>query len=479
MFYKINSGEKPQQTPTRSTFEKLTISLLIVLTILVLPSTSLQYDCSRTEYNRCVQIADPLVREAHLIFPDNLDDIDLVCRTWNKFVDCLKRYTDRCFSDQQRLQFNKAVENPIESVHQMCMQPPYQKEYLKYAPCIKSTITEKSHCGPQYSLLVEQVNQGEVISKTTLCCSHDRFKQCVLRETRRLCDRGVTNGQASVFANQIIDKALSFLQDQCSNYIPNSADCSYPSYHTPDSISYNDPISISTSPSEVYPWSTIHDVAPKEIQPSRVSPPKVSTISWLPSSSISSDSSTHFQDSSSTQFLGSRTRPASYGRSSSWAETPVNTQPGINSIYTHLETASTQSSRPDWATISSWNVVNQQNPGVRNPTGMEGNQRESGTNTNFNPGSLDNPYNKPLDGNKQNNPNPFKPMVTTQRPLIVTSSSTETWYPAAGNQIDNEVEEPNQQGWRKPKNSGVRGLKSVSLHSVTICALTLFYYVTV
>lgn len=35
-------------------------------------------------------------------------------------------------------------------------------------------------------------------------------------------------------------------------------------------------------------------------------------------------------------------------------------------------------------------------------------------------------------------------------------SSTETWYPAAGNQINNEVDEPNQLGWKKSRNNGVK-----------------------
>lgn len=107
--------------------EMRSYTALAVLATLLVTTTCFQYDCSKMEYDRCVRIADPLVKEAHLIFPDNLDDIDLVCRTWNKFVDCLKRYTDNCFTEQQRRQFNKAVENPIESVHQMCMIPHYQK----------------------------------------------------------------------------------------------------------------------------------------------------------------------------------------------------------------------------------------------------------------------------------------------------------------------------------------------------------------
>lgn len=103
--------------------------LRILLAYLFALSSTLAYiqDCSKAEYDRCVRIADPLVREAHLVFPDNMDDIDLVCRMWNKFVDCIKRYTDKCFTDQQRRQFNRAVENPIQSVHEMCLQPHYQK----------------------------------------------------------------------------------------------------------------------------------------------------------------------------------------------------------------------------------------------------------------------------------------------------------------------------------------------------------------
>lgn len=83
-------------------------------------------DCTRDEYDRCVRIADPLIKEAHLVFPDNMRDIEMVCQNWNRFVDCIRKYTDKCFNDNQRREFNKAVENPIESVHQMCSQPHYQ-----------------------------------------------------------------------------------------------------------------------------------------------------------------------------------------------------------------------------------------------------------------------------------------------------------------------------------------------------------------
>jgi len=42
------------------------------------------------------------------------------------FVDCTKRYTEHCFEESKRKVFNKAVENSIELVHQMCTSPQYQ-----------------------------------------------------------------------------------------------------------------------------------------------------------------------------------------------------------------------------------------------------------------------------------------------------------------------------------------------------------------
>lgn len=53
--------------------------------------------------------------------------------------------------------------------------------------------------------------------------SHHRFRECVLDQTARQCDRprpgAPTSGSASRFARQILDKALSFLRDQCSNFM--------------------------------------------------------------------------------------------------------------------------------------------------------------------------------------------------------------------------------------------------------------------
>ncbi|CAH1968696.1 unnamed protein product [Acanthoscelides obtectus] len=420
----------------------------LALLLLIIPRTlslGRLTDCSKTEYEKCIRMADPLVREAHLVFPDNINDIDQVCTTWNQFVDCLKVYTDECFTAQQKKQFNRAVESPIASVHQMCTQPSYQKEYLLYAPCIKSTIVERTHCGPEYNLLVEQVDQGDIISKSTLCCSHDRFKQCVERETRRLCDRGISGGPANRFATQIIDKALRFLQDQCLNYIPNSGDCQ--PHPTDYALSFSRSTD-SVSSSDIYPWSTSR-LEPKEmVPPFRATPPRLSTPYWGSTSTTQEDPPAdqlrfeHFSNEQvrsgpeeSTPLLGSRSRPASYGRANSWDDNPStlgNTQP--------LTTPSSTPTKSDWAGGSTW-------AGIRDFVRTTGAVSVS-------------------------TPRP------SDRPSWVIPSSegpSTTWYPAAGIQSINEVDEPNQLGLQKPRHNFAQTLQtSVPFISVLV-SLVLMY----
>lgn len=54
--------------------------------------------------------------------------------------------------------------------------------------------------------------------------------------------------------------------------------------------------------------------------------------------------------------LGSRTRPASYGRSNSWSDSipTVQNTPGPNSVQILSEIPSTPPSKSDWATVTAW-----------------------------------------------------------------------------------------------------------------------------
>lgn len=88
--------------------------------------------------------------------------IGSLCRTWSQFVDCVKRYTDLCFTETKRKEFHKAVENPVDLVHQMCTSADYQTgtyvllqvctyvyvrttQYLVSSQALVSTSTYNTH----------------------------------------------------------------------------------------------------------------------------------------------------------------------------------------------------------------------------------------------------------------------------------------------------------------------------------------------
>lgn len=53
-------------------------------------------------------------------------------------------------------------------------------------------------------------------------------------------------------------------------------------------------------------------------------------------------------------------------------------------------------------------------------------------------------------------------------------TTSETWYPAAGNQLNNEVDEPNQLGLTKPRNGNVRNISVLFLVVFEIIAIYLY-----
>ncbi|XP_063232163.1 mucin-5AC-like [Bacillus rossius redtenbacheri] len=182
-----------------------------------------QTECSRLEYGRCIHMADPLLRDPDYVFPDNVRDIGRVCSLWGQFVSCVQSYTLKCFSESRQVAFDKGVQDTKESMRQMCQVSQYQTEYLRHASCMKSMLTRDEHCGKHYQHLVRQV-YGEV-TRSALCCSHHIFRECMISEVRSGCDGGADGGQASRFTRHTLDKALSFLREQCYSYVPSGGEC--------------------------------------------------------------------------------------------------------------------------------------------------------------------------------------------------------------------------------------------------------------
>lgn len=161
----------------------------------------------------------------------------------------------------------------------------------------------------------------------------------------------------NIFARSSNAQALAIFQQNGNIYIvffifhrPSSGDCPvYPTDMLPFADRSDIDHQISTAASDSSPWSTIQQEVNKQKDLSAVNelPPKEPPYPWgsSPPSRVSP------ADDISTQMLGSRSRPASYGRSSSWMESNQNV--AGNTVQMYPELSSTAPSKASWPT-SAW-----------------------------------------------------------------------------------------------------------------------------
>lgn len=170
-------------------------------------------------------------------------------------------------------------------------------------------------------------------------------------------------------------------------------------------------------------------------------PPKAQSYPWSSASPSALTPTSGFP----TQMLGSRTRPASYGRSSSWTDS--NQGVDGNTVQMYPEISSTRASKPSWPT-SSWEI--------RGTPSSSRYQFETkhGIVVRFN-NLIYNLSFLAID-------TPRNPESTYSPYWTKSEATSETWYPVLGNQLNNEVDEPNQLGLTKPRNSSFRISSTVS-----------------
>ncbi|XP_026479775.1 uncharacterized protein LOC113386193 [Ctenocephalides felis] len=295
--------------------------------------------------------------------------------TWDDFVGCLQNYVSRCFSSDERSQFNKAVQQPVQSIHRMCSDPAYQEEYLTHAPCIKQAVTDARHCGGAYRQLAEMVVTGDDYltggdpsgnngGRAGLCCAYESFSRCVVSVSRMRCDlddRARTGEHsASKLARQVLDKALGFLGEQCHNYIPNSGDCAMANVLRTTSMEDSDgsqtiaiPASYNSPQSRTTAWETERapSAAPSWGPPVQASIPP----SWM-NNNPNNPNPNEPENNEGGLYSHRSSRPLNYGRGMTWTpSTNVESAnpKSVDNFNGNSVVMQTSSEIPYWATANS------------------------------------------------------------------------------------------------------------------------------
>jgi len=195
--------------------------LITTLCLLLASGNGRTQDVSACEpefLEKCIKMGKEFFDHPENIFPSNSTDIDRVCsdvfpKMWSDFVGCTKSFAASCISSTELSQFNRAVGNSINSVHKMCTNEDYQKDYLKSAICIKSAAIEETGCKTFYDELLQEINSPS--ESSTLCCAHSAFKDCLMEETKA-CSCQDNSCQATNFARSIVENAIGFILNRCS-----------------------------------------------------------------------------------------------------------------------------------------------------------------------------------------------------------------------------------------------------------------------
>jgi len=188
--------------------------------ILVVNLCAKGVSCVSCELTHCAAIVHPLLKEPKYIIPSNVEEVDYICntlfpQTWSSFVACIKDYSSSCMNADERTDINRAVGDSINSVHKICTNVDYRREYFEYAPCIRERISSELYCNGEYDKLIASVEQES--NSTDLCCNHHGFKECLVSQSVSCCPQcGRRASEASDYARMFLDKALGFVAQECN-----------------------------------------------------------------------------------------------------------------------------------------------------------------------------------------------------------------------------------------------------------------------
>eukprot|EP00093_Oithona_nana_P014408 14408.XXX_334637_331793_1 [CDS] Oithona nana genome sequencing. len=212
--------------------------------------------CEPEFLEKCIKMGKAFFDHPENIFPSNSTDINRVCsdvfpKMWSEFIGCTKSFAASCISSSDLSQFNRAVGNSINSVHKMCTNEDYQKDYLKSAHCIKNAAIEETGCKLFYDELLNEITSPS--ESATLCCAHSAFKDCLMEETKSCkCQEESCSDseQATTFARSIVDNAIGFILNRCSKSTQISNACQR---FIPPEVKYEEPKSHSVEEGSYFP----------------------------------------------------------------------------------------------------------------------------------------------------------------------------------------------------------------------------------
>lgn len=263
------------------------LSILVTVFITVNLARIRAENCGQEELAKCARPFQVIQSSTDLSIATKKEDLEKICPDLNNGLQCIRSYTRRCMTLEQRNRFNKLYNGTHQFVRDLCREGEYQTEFLSHAPCLQLVRPDYEVCGRRYhhtvTAITQQAQHGQgehqhqqhqhhehqhqhhqheldgeaghqherrhrnhrTASRTdeddvrTVCCSFMEYLDCSEAAARNTCGR-----ETAMFTRGFLDKMSSTLiKMYCEDYYKSNK-C--PSVYTSSSSSH---------------WNQLHSVA--------------------------------------------------------------------------------------------------------------------------------------------------------------------------------------------------------------------------
>ncbi|XP_055598434.1 uncharacterized protein LOC129748011 [Uranotaenia lowii] len=122
-------------------------------------------DCGQEELIQCTRPLQVLSATSELSFVTKKEELDQLCPDLHAGLHCIRSYTRRCMNIHQRDHFNKLYHGTNEVIHELCEEGPYQKDFLRHAPCMRHVKKDYEVCAVSYQSTMAKI--GQTVASST------------------------------------------------------------------------------------------------------------------------------------------------------------------------------------------------------------------------------------------------------------------------------------------------------------------------
>ena len=187
-------------------------------------------ECSTALMTRCTDPLTMVTDRGDLSFASSKQELDRMCPKLMDGLTCINSFTVRCLTRDQRSYFNMLYSGTIQVIEDLCMEGPYQTDYLRHAPCMKSVQTQYQHCSDTYKQTLHIINthQGKEDKVGLLCCSFQEYLDCSQRVVNNTC-----GFHTASFTKGFLDRmAKPLAKGHCQSYPAGSYHCKETTTHS-------------------------------------------------------------------------------------------------------------------------------------------------------------------------------------------------------------------------------------------------------